>query len=128
MERNDRTRRQPEERFAGSEHLFDLSASAESLRNEMEPARQGHRQITLLHQGGLNVVLFDFEADGRLSDHSADGVVVIQTIGGTIEVATPEKTREMPAGSLLVLEPNIVHEVVAQVPSQMLLTIHLRHD
>ncbi|MBA2556266.1 MAG: hypothetical protein H0V12_02800 [Chloroflexi bacterium] len=128
MEHEEPKRRQPEERFAGSEHLFDLLASADGLRKEAEPARQGHRQITLFHHGGLSVVLFDFEAGGRLSDHSADGVVAIQTIGGMIDVATREATRELPAGSLLVLEPNVVHEVVARAPSQMLLTVHLRHD
>lgn len=128
MDDEERKRRQPAERFVGSEHLFDLFASTDDLRKEVEPARRGHRQITLFHHGGVSVVLFDFEAGGRLPDHAADGVVTIQTIGGMIDVATRETTRELPAGSLLVLEPNIVHDVVAHVPSQVLLTVNLRHD
>ncbi len=128
MDPEDGQRVRPSERFAGSEHLFDLVASAEALRREADPARDGHRQITLVHQGGMTAVLFDFEAGGRLSDHEADGLVTIQTIAGMVNVATPQTTHELPAGSLLVLKAGIVHDVVAQLPSQVLLIVHLRHD
>ncbi len=128
MDPADRQRVRPSERLAGSEHLFDLVAAAEALRRAAAPARAGHRQVTLVHEGGMSAVLFDFEAGGRLSDHEADGLVTIQTIAGMVDVATPQTTHELPAGSLLVLEAGIVHDVVAHVPSQVLLIVHLRHD
>lgn len=128
MDHEDSKRRQPAERFTGNEHRFDLVASAGDLVKEKEPARRGHRQITLFHHGGTSVVLFDFEAGGSLPEHAADGVVTIQTIGGRVDVATQQMSHELSAGSLLVLEPNIAHEVIAHIPSQMLLTVHLRHD
>ncbi len=128
MDPADEQRVRPSERFAGSEHLFDLVASAEGLRGEADPARDGHRQITLFHESGMSAVLFDFETRGRLSDHEADGLVTIQTIAGMVDVATPQTTHELPAGSLLVLERGVVHDVVAHVPSQVLLVVHLRHD
>lgn len=121
-----RERRGPAERFAGSEHLFNLAVSAEALRSEQQEPRRGHRQITLIHEGGLSVVLFDFEPGGRLSNHSADGLVIIQAIAGMLDVVTSEAAYEVPDGSLLVLAPGVVHDVHARRASQMLLTVHLR--
>jgi quercetin dioxygenase-like cupin family protein len=128
MNAADHKRRPPSERFAGNEHLFDILASAEDLRAEPEAPRDGHRQITLFHEGGLSVVLFDFEAGGRLNGHKADGLVTIQTIAGSVDVSTPQTTHQLPTGTLLLLEPGIPHDVVAHLPSQVLLFVHLRHD
>ena len=122
-----RERRDPDDRFAGDEHLFDLAASARDLRSEAQEARHGHRQVTLVHDDGITVVLFDFEADGQLVSHSADGLVMIQVIDGTIDVATPTARHSMAAGSLLVLAAGVQHDVTAHEPSQVVLTVHLRH-
>lgn len=122
-----RERRDPDERQAGDEHLFDLPASARALQGEEQQARDGHRQITLVHEDGLTVVLFDFEAGGRLPDHAADGHVLIHVIAGTIEVATPAARHSIGAGSLLSLAVGVPHDVTAREASQVLLTVHLLH-
>jgi hypothetical protein len=71
-----RERQDPDDRFAGDEHLFDLAASARDLQGEEQEARHGHRQVTLVHDDGITVVLFAFEAGGQLANHSADGLVM----------------------------------------------------
>jgi len=120
-----RLRRQPLERFAGPEHVFNLAAMAGMLWREDHPAADGHRQLTLYHKDELTLVLFDFEAGSMLADHEADGYVTIQTISGELEVSTPAATRHLPPGSLLVLVPGVRHDVTARVASQMLLTVYL---
>ena len=120
-----RLRRRPVERFAGSVHLFDLPVMAGKLRREHHEGSDGHRQITLFHEGDLAIVLFDFEAGGVLAGHEADGDVTIHAIGGELEVTTPEATHRLPAGTLLILAPGVRHDVIASVASQMLLTVHL---
>lgn len=122
-----RERRDPDDRFAGDEHLFDLAASARDLRREEQVARDGHRQVTLVHEDGITVMLFDFEAGGRLASHSADGLVMIQVIAGTIDVATATARHSMAAGSLLTLAAGVEHDVIAREPSQVVLTVHLQH-
>lgn len=119
-------RRDPEDRFAGDEHLFDLEAVADGLRREQRPARDGHRQMTLVHEDGVTVILFDFEAGGRLPNHKAEGLVTIQVVAGMVDVVTAEGTHAMSAGSLLVLAAGVRHDVTAHDPSQILLTVHLR--
>ncbi len=126
MEQSGRERQDPDARFSGNAHLYDLTASAEALRAEEQAARHGHRQVTLVHDEGVTVVLFDFEAGGELPDHAADGLVMIQVVAGRIDVTTSETTHSMTAGSLLVLSAGVRHDVRAEEPSHMLLTVHLR--
>ncbi len=127
MERSGSERQNPEERFAGDAHLYDLVAAAQGLREEEHAARRGHRQVTLVHDDGITVVLFDFEAGGELPHHAADGLVMIQVIAGRIDVTATEVTHSMAAGSLLVLAAGVRHDLLAREPSQVLLTVHLRH-
>lgn len=124
-ESSPRLRRAPAERFAGPEHVFDLNAVADGLRRETQPVRDGHRQMTLFRRDDLALVLFDFDADGTLSDHSADGYVAIQVLSGALEIVTPTGTHRLAAGSLLLLTPGVKHDVVASVASRMLLTVNL---
>ncbi len=122
-------RRPPRERFAGTEHVFDLGSVAVGLRDEASPVRDGHRQMTIFHQRPLALVVFDFEADGRLADHVvADGHVTILSLSGVLEVTTASGTHRLPEGSLLVLDPGVVHDVYAAQPSQMLLAVATVED
>jgi quercetin dioxygenase-like cupin family protein len=120
-----RLRRRPVERFAGAIHVFDLPAMAGKLRREPDEPSDGHRQITLFHEGDLAIVLFDFEAGGLFSDHEANGDVTIYVVAGELEVTTPEAKHRLPAGGLIVLAPGVRHDVTARVASQMLLMVHL---
>jgi quercetin dioxygenase-like cupin family protein len=122
-----RLRRRPVERFAGAVHVFDFAAMAAKLRGEPDEASDGHRQITLFHEGDLAIVLFDFEAGGVFAGHEADGDVTIHTLAGELDVTTPEAKHRMPAGTLIVLAPGVRHDVTASIASQMLLTVHLVH-
>lgn len=130
-EPDDRVRQAPRQRFAGGEHLFDLAAESRRLQEESRGARHGHRQITLFRGGDVSIILFHFEADGWLTDHAADGYVTVQLLSGELHMTTGTEAHAMQPGSLLVLAPNIRHDVRALAPSQMLLTIsreHTRND
>jgi quercetin dioxygenase-like cupin family protein len=116
-------RRPPRERFAGTEHVFDLAETAANLRAEGTPARDGHRQVAIFHQGALRLIVFDFEAGGRLPGHKAEAVVTILALSGLLEVSTPAQAHRLAAGSMLVLDPGVPHDVHAPQPSQMLLTV-----
>lgn len=116
-------RRPPRERFGGSEHVFDLREIAAGLRDEHGPVRDGHRQMTIYQKTSVTIVLFDFEAGARLTDHQADAQVTILALTGLLEVSTPAQTHQVREGSLLVLDPGVRHEVFAPEESRMLLTV-----
>jgi quercetin dioxygenase-like cupin family protein len=115
----------PRERFEGDEHLFDLAVESRRLRDESGEARDGHRQVTLFRGGGVSIVLFHFEAGGKLKDHAADGYVTVLVLSGEIRMVTGEGPHRMSSGSLLVLRPGVMHDVVAETASSMLLTVRL---
>jgi quercetin dioxygenase-like cupin family protein len=122
---NEDQRTPPRERFAGHEHLFDLSAEGDRLRAESQQARDGHRQITLFRADGISIVLFDFDAGGFLKDHAADGYVTVQVLSGDIRMTTATEDYAMAAGSLLVLKPGLTHDLRAGTESRVLLTVRL---
>jgi quercetin dioxygenase-like cupin family protein len=119
----DRLRPPPAERFAGPEHQLDLESALEGLRREPHESTEKHRQITVFHKGSLRIVLFAFEAGGGLPAHRAPGFVVIHTLRGRIDVKTLNERYELPAGQMVMLDPEVVHDVTAVEESDMLLTI-----
>ena len=121
----DRLRPPPSERFAGPEHHIDLTAALESLRVEHHDSTERHRQITVFHKGPLRMVLFAFDAGAGLPSHRAPGFVVIHTLRGRITVETLNDTHDLAAGQLVMLDPEVVHDVTAVESSDMLLTISL---
>lgn len=120
-----RLRQPPVERYEGDVHAFDLAQEAARLRAEPHPATNGHRQIVLFRQDPVSLVLFDFDAGGRLSDHVADGVVTILVLAGRAEVRTADGVHALPAGGLLVLRPGVTHDLVADEASRVLVGVHL---
>jgi quercetin dioxygenase-like cupin family protein len=120
----DRLRQPPAERFAGEQHHIDLGAALAALRREAHPAVNGHRQITVSHHGPVRLVLFAFDAGGRLPEHRAAGFVTIHVMRGSLRVRTPRQSYELTAGSLLALDPGVPHDVEATSETDMLLGVH----
>ena len=122
---DDRLRPPPSAREAGPELTLDFGATLRALRAEPHPATQGHRQISIAHRGPLRLVLFAFDAGGRLPEHRAPGLVTILALRGRVRVRTPGATHELDSGQAVLLDPDIPHEVEAPVESDMLLAVHL---
>jgi quercetin dioxygenase-like cupin family protein len=122
---DERLRPPPSVRAQGSELPFDLGATAKGLREEAHPVRDGHRQIGLLHQEHIRLVLFAFDKGGRLPKHEAPGLVTIQVLSGRLRVSTPKTTHHLGTGHLLVLERDVAHGIEALDQSDVLLTVHL---
>lgn len=120
-----RLREHPVKRFEGDQHVLDLQAAVEKLKSEPHPATGGHRQIALYHYGSVTKVLFVFDAGGGLEKHSADGVVSIHVLSGALTVTAAEQSHELQPHQVLMLAPNVPHDVRATQDSQMLLTVHL---
>jgi quercetin dioxygenase-like cupin family protein len=122
---DERLRPPPSVRTRGPEIALDLGATAKALREESHPARDGHRQIGLLHQEHIRVVLFAFERGGMLYKHQAPGLVTIHVLSGRVRVSTSVTTHELSSGHILVLERDVPHDVEAPEQSDILLTVHL---
>ena len=120
----ERRRPRPSDRFAADEHQLDLGAALASLRAEPNAGANGHRQVALMHEGPVRLILFAFEADGRMPQHAAPGWVTIHVLRGSLTVETPDATHVLPGGTLLSLAPGVRPDVEATEDSDMLLGIY----
>ena len=121
----ERLRTHPSGRFAGESHAFDLGEVLRDLRAEAHSAERGHRQITIFHRAPVTQVIFAFEPGGELADHAAHGLVTIHVLEGRLAVQVDGRDHELRAGYILVLTPDVRHNVRALEASAILLTVHL---
>ena len=120
---DERLRPHPSNRLAGPAVLLNLPDLARALQAEPHPAKDGHRQVGLIHRGPLRLLLFTFEAGGRLPEHRAPGQVVIHCLRGQLDVEADGVQHRLEAGDAVALEPSVPHTVEAVTESDMLLTV-----
>ncbi len=122
---DERLRQSPGERFANPERLINLDQAFQELLDEPHEAIEGHRQISLAKREGFSLLLFAFEEGATMPDHEVDGEVTIHVLEGELHIDTDEHHHEIEAGEVLILSPQVTHDVDAQAESRMLLTVQL---
>ena len=76
---------------------------------------------TVLREDGLRAVLFGFDKDQALSEHTAVMPVTIQVLEGKLRVGGEGREVELTAGGIVYLSARLPHTVYAVEPSKMLL-------
>lgn len=103
---------------------FDLLAEIEHLHKEdawMQGAESSSR--TLVKHPDLRIVLIAMKKTMRMHEHTAAVTTSIQTLTGFIRLRLPDRTADLPAGHMLVLDPDVPHDVEAEEDSAFLLTL-----
>ena len=101
---------------------FDLDREIQQLRSE-ERWQSGHTAKTLAKYSNFRVVLVVMKAGGRLEKHRTEEQISIQTLDGRIRLITAERSVELTASQMLLLEHDISHDVEGLADSAFLLTI-----
>jgi quercetin dioxygenase-like cupin family protein/hemerythrin-like domain-containing protein len=122
---SERLRRHPTERFHPSQHLIDLREAAAQLLAEPQSNERAQRQKTLYRHGPVTVALFVFDRGAQLPQHVAEGVVTVQVLEGRLKMSAEGQAHDLSAGQMLVLAPGVKHDVRAEEPTRMLLTVCL---
>lgn len=104
---------------------LDLNREIEQLRSEGR-WQSGHTAKTLAKYPDFRVVLVVIKAGGRLEKHRTDGRIAVHTLDGRIRFSTGERSLELAAGQMLMLEHDIPHDVEGIVDSAFLLNIAWR--
>ena len=126
MTQRDETRgtaERPPHALAEAVASFDLRAELEQLRREAAWQRGDRNAKTLYKDADEQLVLTAMKAGTTLREHRAAGRIVIQTVTGRLRLGLTDRTVELPAGHLLVLDPNLPHNVDAVEESALVLTI-----
>jgi quercetin dioxygenase-like cupin family protein len=121
----DRLRPHPAGRFQPTQHPIDLDRAAAELMAEPTPGERGQRQKTLYRHGRVTVALFLFDKGAGMPQHVAEGVVTVHVLAGRLRMSAEGRAHDLTAGQLLVLSPGVRHDVFAEEPTRMLLTVCL---
>lgn len=124
-ERRQRLREHPRDRFSDKERLIDLDEALRQLRNEPHEPVDGHRQITIAHREGFSLILFDFEKGATIPEHQVQGEVTIQVLDGKLQIATSKNEHKVGSGEVLILKPEVTHDVRAIEDTSMFMTVSL---
>jgi quercetin dioxygenase-like cupin family protein len=102
----------------------DLSAEIQSLHKEdawLEGT--GPSSKTLVKHPDLRIVLLAMRKKTCMHEHRTAARISVQTLSGHIRLRLPDRTVELPAGQLLVLDQCVPHDVEAEEDSAFLLTL-----
>src|SRR5678815_1119840 len=102
---------------------FNLGKEIERLRREEHWLKDGRISETLVKYSDFRIVLILMQAGTLMREHKADARISIHGLRGRLMVQLPEKSVEIFAGDLLVLEKCVPHDVSAIEESAFLLSI-----
>ena len=86
----------------------------------------GPSSKTLVKHPDLRIVLLAMRTKMSMHEHKTAARISVQTIAGHIRLRLPDRTVELPAGQLLVLDQCVPHDVEAEEDSAFLLTLSWR--
>ena len=90
---------------------------------EVQIPDQGTLSRVLYNDDQLRVVLFGFDRDQELTDHSSNRSALIQVVSGRLEIALGDEVSVIGPKSWVHMPPRLNHAVRALEPSVMLLTL-----
>jgi quercetin dioxygenase-like cupin family protein len=102
---------------------LDLSDEAAMLRREPSWQQGDRNAKTFVKAGDLRLFLTTLKQGAIVKEHRAPGSAVVQTLSGRIRLRLPDQDVDLPAGALVVLEPNLPHDVEAVEESAFTITI-----
>jgi quercetin dioxygenase-like cupin family protein len=105
----------------------DLLGEIQSLHKEAAWLQgTGPSSKTLAKHDDLRIVLLAMKKKMCMHEHKTAARISVQTLTGHIRLRLPDRTIELPAGQLLVLDQCVPHDVEAEEDSAFLLTLSWR--
>src|ERR1700684_1615043 len=102
----------------------DLLEEIQSLHKEDAWLQgTGPSSKTLVKHSDLRIVLLAMRKKMSMHEHRTAARISVQTLAGHIRLRLPDRTVELPAGQLLVLDQCVPHDVEAEEDSAFLLTL-----
>jgi quercetin dioxygenase-like cupin family protein len=117
------TERRPPHELREPVTALDLLDEAARLRREPSWQQSDRNAKTFVKATDLRLVLTTLKQGAVVKEHRAPGSAVVQTLSGRIRLGLPDQTVELPTGALVVLEPNLPHDVEALEESAFTITI-----
>lgn len=95
----------------------------EGLADLVQVAPESTVSRTVLKSEGARIVLFSFDKDQVLTEHTAAMPVLLQTIKGHLRITADGRTVDLVPGAVIHFGTRLPHEVEAVEPSILQLTM-----
>ena len=103
---------------------YDLPREIEKLHREDAWLQStGPSSKTLVKHPDLRIVLIAMRGKMRMPQHRTGARFSVQTLTGHLRLRLPDRTVDLPAGQLLVLDQCVPHDVESEEDSAFLLTL-----
>lgn len=109
--------------LSGPMLTFNLQQQLAKLREEESYQRSGRAGRTLAKSGRMRLVLVAMDRDNIIGTHQVDSPVTIQILEGDIDFRTDDGLHHLSQGEVLFFGPGEAHDIRANQPSVLLLTI-----
>jgi quercetin dioxygenase-like cupin family protein len=109
--------------LAGPLLSFDIPRITTELREEEAYTRSGRAGRTLAKSGRLRVVLVAMDVGNVITTHQAESPLTIHVVEGEIRFRTEVGEHHLRQDELLFFGPGDAHDIRADRPSVLLLTI-----
>lgn len=109
--------------LAGPVLAFDLPGQLEELRGEEAYSRSGRAGRTLAKSGRFRLVLVAMAEGNTIGTHQADSPLTIHVLEGGIDFRLEGAEHSLREGEVIFFGPGEAHDIRAQRPSALLLTI-----
>ena len=104
---------------AAAPHMVDIA----DLASMIEIQAEATVSRTVLKEDGLRTVLFAFDRDQVLTEHTAAMPVMIQVLSGLLRIGAEGREVELAPGGVVYLGTRQPHTVHAVEPSKMVLSM-----
>jgi quercetin dioxygenase-like cupin family protein len=94
-----------------------------NLLNAVDIPSEGTLSKVVYKDDRIRVVLFAFDIDQELTEHTASVPAVVQVLSGRLRLTMGEKVVETTPGDWAHMAAGLPHSVLALEPSVMLLTL-----
>jgi quercetin dioxygenase-like cupin family protein len=93
----------------------------QNVTAEVQPPATGMLTHTLLNDGSMKIMVFGFAAGHEMAAHKAPTPVTLHFLQGEATVTVGTESHEVEPGSLIHMQPEVMHGIVAKTPVTMLL-------
>ena len=108
---------------SSAEESFDLDALTRAIRAEDAYARDGHGARTLVRAVDLRIVLVAMKEGATIKEHRVRTTASVHALRGRMRLRIADRVAELEAGQVLVIPPDVPHDVHAVEESAFLLTL-----
>lgn len=102
---------------------MDVNQFIQQIKSEKVWAESDHNSITIFKSDKMRIVLIGMHEGATLKTHTANAIISVQVVEGSIKFTADEQTIALEKGKMIALQEKIPHSVFAIEDSFFLLTL-----